>query len=792
MRSGTGQKLPTGSPLIVITVDGDTHTSEGGGGNDRLMRVYTDEQGWGGQFIIELDNADESLSSESYEGEQLTLNLSFIGESSGDFAPLWVYSQQLVSREGELRLQLNCIDIWGLIAAHNVALANASYNQQWQQEAELSTRLLPDGETLLSDGAPTLYAALLANGDKTIWGVIQDLATAVGVTVTKDDDDGYIDTLKPPVSFGNARAGMRMIMDMTESYLKWKTNGQLGVYQPSNHSTVYDFNTLDLFESNFEEVAVAIPNRVTFWAYNADGDAWISGTATDSESYGKLGQYIDRHYLVATMDTLNKRTQAQLEDYAAGALAKIQGEGSQGMVVAPMHCTLELFDKIQVTDDRYDTPRVSTGYVHRMVREYDRGVYQITIYLGGVVSGYTVPGGADVPGLADSEPPEAPADTGEFTIPVGYQSYIADVDFTSVDWDTVSWAAGTVYFGDGSSQSIDSGSFDMTADGAWYFYAISGNSTLQHTQTATDATGDDRVLVAVASRGSTTDYNAYVLNPFTDSILINTDKVMDGLVTTLKLSDEAVTNAKIAVNAIQGDVIAASAITETKIGNNAISTGKIQTGAITAGKIDTGAVTATKIAADAVTASKIDAGAVTAQAIAAGAVTTIKLDAYAVDATKIAANAITSDKIYAGAITADKLEANLVLSSVIKTASSGDRIVLDSDGCNVIDSGILFYYSTQSPSYLRGSIWGGSSKLQIESANGDLVLYTGGEVTFTLASSGEGVRMSTADWLILPQRTSAPTPSDGMLIFNPNTGYTNVYSSHDVAWHHFNRDAGWA
>lgn len=782
MRSGVTQVTPTSSPDIRITIGEDAYTSQDSG---RLLRAYLDEQVWGGQYIFEIDNSDETLTSKDYVGSSATIHLSFVGSSGSDMSPVWVHNQQLISKEGKLILQLNCIDAWGLLSQVNADLASAAYNQNWQQSSELDERTLPSGEPIPS----ALKTAIEANYDRTIFSIIEDLIEdTLSISVTLDDDDGIVDTRKPPIRISNPVSGVRQLLDMTESYLKWKTNGTFGVYQPSNHATVYTFNAANLIFNNLEDVAVTIPNRVTFYSFDSDGDEWINGTpAVDSDSYTALGVYVDRHYLLANLDIDGRSDTTSLTALAAGALTKIQGERSQGVVVAPMHCSLELFDKIQVDDYYYDTPRSTTGYIHRLIREYDRGVYRVTIQLGGVTGGYTLPGGNVPVPLADDTTPDNPVPDAPTDVPVGYQSYIADVDFTSVDWDTVSWAAGTVYFGDGSSQSIDSGSFDMTADGAWYFYAIYGNSTLQHTQTATDVTGDSKVLVAVASRGSTTDYNAYVLNPFTDSILINTDKVMDGLVTTLKLSNEAVTNAKIAVNAIQGDVIAASAITETKISNNAISTGKLQAGAITAGKIDTGAVTATKIATDAVTASKIDADAVTAQAIAAGAVTTIKLDAYAVEAGKIASNAITSDKIYAGAITADKLTATLTLSTTIQTASSGTRVVLNSGGMDIYGQVIEFRTTGGT---LGGWIASNTSFDLTISAITDMTIQCSGDIT--IGASVDKIDMYSANKLILPHMTGEPTGSDGMMVFNSSTGYLNVYSSTYGDWWHVNRDADWA
>jgi hypothetical protein len=52
----------------------------------------------------------------------------------------------------------------------------------------------------------------------------------------------------------------------------------------------------------------------------------------------------------------------------------------------------------------------------------------------------------------------------------------------------------------------------------------------------------------------------------------------------------------------------------------------------------------------------------------------------AVTTPKIATNAITADKIEVGTITADKLAAELILASTIKTAESGSRVELDTNG----------------------------------------------------------------------------------------------------------------
>ena len=196
------------------------------------------------------------------------------------------------------------------------------------------------------------------------------------------------------------------------------------------------------------------------------------------------------------------------------------------------------------------------------------------------------------------------------------------------------------------------------------------------------------MLVAVASRASTTAQKAYVFNPHTDSILINTDKVMDGLVTELKLADGAVAEAK----------LAAGAVTEGKIAALSIVAGHIQALQIDVGHINTNAITSEKINAGAITALKIDAG--------------------AVDATKLAAEIILASVIWAG-------------ENTVKLSSSGIEVKAD-DGLQIY-SGSTKYGRV----YVAGSLFG----LKSEDDIGMYIGHTGtaGNITIT---TGTGIYLA--------------------------------------------------
>jgi len=401
-----------------------------------------------------------------------------------------------------LLLQLNCIDAWGLLSQVTSDLVSASWNQEWQKEENLIGTQLITGEPI----PQALIDAIKVQYGKTIFQIVSELMDTINKTVVLDDDDGIISVRTPPLSVSNAISGVRQAMEMTESYLLWKGDNQFHAIQPSLHSTVSSYSIADLFFSNVEDAAIVIPNRVTFWSFDLAGENWIYGTANDVASQVKVG-IIPRNYLLANLQTDARADIATLTALAEGALAKIQGERSQGILVAPMHCAQELLDKISIVDDRYGTPRTTTGYVHRITREYDRGVYRMTLQLGGVTFGYTPPGGAIPTPLAEKDPPQAPSPSSFFPgfLPA-YLPVVVDIVFTIVDWDTVSWAEGTIKAADGTVWSINANSLDMANADVYYLYydVVADTGELSNTQTFGDTISTERILVGFLKRGATT------------------------------------------------------------------------------------------------------------------------------------------------------------------------------------------------------------------------------------------------------------------------------------------------
>jgi len=127
--------------------------------------------------------------------------------------------------------------------------------------------------------------------------------------------------------------------------------------------------------------------------------------------------------------------------------------------------------------------------------------------------------------------------------------------------------------------------------------------------------------------------------------------------------------------------------------------------------------------------------------------------------------------------------------------AGGGDVKLDANGIIIYGEKLRFYYGATYTGYLKPTptamqLWSTSARdLEIHAGNSlrliaDDVVYISGDYLYLGTN---------CPYMVLPMKTSAQgSPPDGCIIFNPDTGYTNVYSSHDGAWHHFNRDAGWA
>lgn len=699
------QRADSGTPAIALTVGVTDYAS-------KLKRLYHQEKPYGGLATILLDNSDGSITAD-LRGNLVTIGYGFNGEGDSDTAPLWVLTQTDVSREGELLTQLICIDIWQklsllrVIAGGGVEL-KGTISGLFQPGMKVTGQTSGAKATVLGSGDGYIWVGKVAigpfsvaeivqadlysdskitvssvtdiagggapawDGDKTILDIIQQLTAGV-VTIVLDSSDGIVDVKKPTYATESNARVIDIIQDMmnyTKCAIRAGNDGKLHIFDvtAAPGTPDYSYDTVHSFFSELRDVSMILPNKII--VVNAEqiftGVTPYYGEAEDAVAIARFGMEIPQIIFA------DVQSDGDATSLAESKLSRIQKEAVRGTIEVPMNCGQELFDYIRITDSRASIDFY--GWIGSLDRIWEEGVYQLNIGLGGLVGAVGLPSGAEYP-LPNIESPAVPPVTQFAPGMLGYPTigaYIADVDFTSDDYNKISWSSGTVKLADGRTQSINAGNLTLTT--THYLYCILGNSTLQNSTVYSDAIGNDRMLVAVSSRASTAAQKAYVLNPHTDSILINTDKVMDGLVTELKIAAEAVTTAKIKIGAVTEALVAAGAITETKIGTNAISTPKIQAGAITAGEIAANAVTATKISALAVTAAKIAANAVTAEKILAGAITAIKINVASLDA--ISANV--------GTLTSGLINGVTIL-------AGGGAVRLDASGIGIKGQVLRFY-----------------------------------------------------------------------------------------------------
>jgi len=704
---------------IVLTKTGaDTKTYYIDSGDDRIMALNHTEQEWSQVAQCVLQDTSGTIEALDFGGYKAVVSWGY-GANYSACAPLWCIAQKSDSRATSI--------ITGLSLAGTFNLMN---------EDRASVAYTPDSSN--TDTVKTILKALVE-------ATLAPYNHCKAYTATFDVSTGIIDTFMPKDSFRvylNDRrlAKIKQLMQHVGYKCRVENDGEVHFFIPTTSGATYDYEYNDAVTGhNFFEKGVR--KRVVIPGYfvvssHPDHEApykgW-TGTAqdTDYDGYPDELKIRDYKYFRVTDNT-------QCTNIATNLLLHKQLDAEKGHGFTIMNCGQEVFDYVKITDSKVgagDTRTGNIGYINRKYLATGRpedfsmefrfgsvapgqylgtmppattGISTAALALGqmslwdainAIFSGDPELGWAGLisilPAFDDriqeakdeilQMEPDAGIPSGgidSWQLPKGNQAYIADIDFTSVDQDTISWTEGNVSFAGGGIQAIDSGSLDLTT--VHYLYCIWGNSTLQSSTTYSDAIGADRVLVAVASKASTAAQKAYVLNPHTDSILINTDKVMDGLVTELKIAADAVTATKIAVAGLDG------------------TTGNVAANHIVANMLQTNCVTAIKINAGAVTTEKLDAGAVTAAKI-----NVATLEAISANVGTLTSGTINGVTIYAGA---------------------GD-VIIDTNGIRFNGEMAVF---GDSNGVLRGVIYGSTGGNLIISSSADINLIpTGGDVYIT-------------------------------------------------------------
>ncbi len=103
----------------------------------------------------------------------------------------------------------------------------------------------------------------------------------------------------------------------------------------------------------------------------------------------------------------------------------------------------------------------------------------------------------------------------------GTQPWSTSVVFSGSDYDSFAWTSGALSFADDDTESVSSGSRDMSS-ATEYVYKIVGdsaNATLQVTSTYTDVFDDDKVLLATVARSTDSGAGGPTILPFNGNVL---------------------------------------------------------------------------------------------------------------------------------------------------------------------------------------------------------------------------------------------------------------------------------
>lgn len=153
-------------------------------------------------------------------------------------------------------------------------------------------------------------------------------------------------------------------------------------------------------------------------------------------------------------------------------------------------------------------------------------------------------------------------------------NWSSTIVFSSTDYNTVSWTAGSVY-ANGTTYAINAGNTGNMAAATFIYLAPATSTTvLQITTTASNAVGTGKILIAVAqNHGTTGDDAIFQVFGGKGGVMITADNIAANTITANEIAANTITAAK----------IAASTITSTEIFGTTLSVIAADCGTLTAG-----------------------------------------------------------------------------------------------------------------------------------------------------------------------------------------------------------------
>lgn len=372
------QKAATRIPFVSINIVRpagggwmyDTFGSEAG----RTLSVIQTEGAFSGGAVIQLSNSDKLLNGIDYTGCKAYIKWGLRGSfgegGAGDYsstAPMCVWSQRNLSEEGELVVELVCIDMWERIARAIIG-------------KETAARARP--------GWP---------GDTTVKDIIIGLLDNLDINLIVDSEDLQITTYKPDYYVDvntPVRDVIRELLGMTNCAIRWAAVGGDGAHlihlQPGDPIDYQYGGDHKFYSSDVQEKAapsfnfVIVQNREPEDAIDAASGTFYQGSAEDAASVAKFGLIPQ----IITLDWVKANYEAQV--LANTWLNRSKNEAVQGTMLAPMNCGQEVHDVVRIVDSR--SGQTVVGRVGQITRVFTSGQYTIELQFGGLASaGFIAP-----------------------------------------------------------------------------------------------------------------------------------------------------------------------------------------------------------------------------------------------------------------------------------------------------------------------------------------------------------------------------------------------------------------
>ena len=390
----------------------------------RILSVVQTETPFEDTAVIHLDNSDKALSALNLKGQLVTLGFGFDSNYS-NVPDMWVARQEDISYQGHLITRLSLIGGWARLAMLRVmgdAIAVANSTGSDTIKEAITARLL-DSMTLVEDTADGLEDVVPNALYETFTPrrlIVQELIGLTNNLLFMRGSDMHM--IQRNSSQQHQITGTISGTFLEGELITQASTGATGkfVYQMatyivieaetgtftisanqlsapsgatlSNPSAIAAFDYLygplagdHGFYQYVRSQSILEANRVMAVDKLPDTDAtqhtWL-GTDNNASDQAILGltTMIFEDPSIVDQQTAN--------DAAASRLAHIVEEATGGILIAPMNCGQEMYDYIQVDDDRAGfTSGENNEESHRVgniVRNYSPGVYTIELGFGGL------------------------------------------------------------------------------------------------------------------------------------------------------------------------------------------------------------------------------------------------------------------------------------------------------------------------------------------------------------------------------------------------------------------------